>query len=545
LVRARKNRQIRSEQKMTNTQTTTRRTNRYYLRVLALMAAMVASLLVASAARPSHASTTFTVNTSQDAHDTFPGDGICDSDGVSGPGDDTHTCTLRAAIQESNASTTEVDTINFNIPEGFRDPASGVVTISPNSALPPITEQVTIDGYTQPGAHPNTKTVGNDAALKIELDGHNSVSFGNGLEIESTDGSVIRGLVINRFDSGIMIHGDSAGNRIEANFIGTDPTGTLDRGNINDGVTISDGPSESMVGGTTPAARNVISGNSDTGILVVNANGNRIQGNYVGTDKSGTKDLGNTDGGVSMFDTTGNTVGGTTTTSRNVISGNDLDGIRISGSQETRVLGNRIGTTASGKGPLGNSVFGVRILDSSNNLLGDGTADGSNTIAFNGRDGVEALKLGISTTGNKISRNVIFSNAGLGIDLMGPGENDDTDVSTLNDAGDADFGPNNLQNKPLISSAKTGGGKTTIKGKLDSAPNQSYTIEFYSNPSGTNEGKKFIGEKGITTSIDGIRSFTFSPATAVSVGQTITATATRVSTGDTSEFSTPKKVASS
>jgi hypothetical protein len=147
---------------------------------------------------------------------------------------------------------------------------------------------------------------------------------------------------------------------------------------------------------------------------------------------------------------------------------------------------------------------------------------------------------GGTTTGNEVSRNSIFSNGGLGIDLNGPGEDSSTNVSTPNDAGDADSGANNLQNKPVLSSAKTISGKTTIKGKLDSNPNQTYTIEFYSNPADTNEGKKLIGETSITTSVDGLRSFTFSPTTSVPVGQTITATATRASTHDTSEFSAPR-----
>ncbi len=206
-------------------------------------------------------------------------------------------------------------------------------------------------------------------------------------------------------------------------------------------------------------------------------------------------------------------------------------------------LGNRVGTTADGKGALGNGGDGVAVTAGFDNLIGDGTPSGSNTIAFNGDDGVEVFS--ISSTGNEISRNSIFSNVGLGIDLVGQGESPSTNVFTPNDPGDADEGPNNLQNKPVLSSAKTVSGKTTIAGKLDSIPNQTYTIEFFSNPQDTNEGKKLIGEKSITTSADGLRTFTFSPATSVAVGQEITATASSTATGDTSEFSAPKRVASS
>jgi hypothetical protein len=108
--------------------------------------------------------------------------------------------------------------------------------------------------------------------------------------------------------------------------------------------------------------------------------------------------------------------------------------------------------------------------------------------------------------------------------------------------GDVDAGPNNLQNNPMLTSAKTVSGKTTIAGKLESTAGQTFTIEFYANPADTDEGKTFVGEKTITTTVGGIRSFTFSPTTAVKVGQAITATATNDSTHDTSEFSAPRTV---
>ena len=206
------------------------------------------------------------------------------------------------------------------------------------------------------------------------------------------------------------------------------------------------------------------------------------------------------------------------------------------------MLGNRIGTTANGTGALGNGVAGVLITGSnaSNNLIGDGTSAGSNTIAFNGEDGIEVQ----AGTGNAISRNSIFSNTGLGIDLAGGFE--DAQGNTANDPGDIDSGPNGLQNKPVLTSAKSSSTKTTITGKLASRPDSGYTIEFYSNPSG-NEGKKFIGQKSIVnTDPSGEATFTFSPSTKVPAGQTITATARSVnldaSNGDTSEFSAPKTV---
>jgi hypothetical protein len=188
----------------------------------------------------------------------------------------------------------------------------------------------------------------------------------------------------------------------------------------------------------------------------------------------------------------------------------------------------------------------VLVTDSttSSTLVGNGTAAGSNTIAFNGEDGVQVQ----GGTGGAISRNSIFSNAGLGIDLDGGFE--DAAGTTANDPGDIDTGPNGLQNKPVISSAKTSSTKTTIAVKLASSPGSDYLIEFYSNPSG-GEGKKFIGLKSVTTGSDGKATFTFSPAARVPVGQTVTATAARsgrIAVEDqsgTSEFSAPRTVATS
>jgi CSLREA domain-containing protein len=150
---------------------------------LLLAAMMVASMM---AATPAQSSTTFTVNSTADTPDASTAGTACDTD-VFTDGDQ---CTLRAAIQQANA-TTGADAINFAIP------GTGVKTIVVGAtgfgALPAITDPVTIDGYTQPGSSPNTKAVGNDAVLKIELNGAN-VNGGDGLLITHVSGSsVIQG----------------------------------------------------------------------------------------------------------------------------------------------------------------------------------------------------------------------------------------------------------------------------------------------------------------------------------------------------------------
>jgi hypothetical protein len=169
------------------------------------------------------------------------------------------TCDLREGIQAANtnlavggangciAGTAGLDNIHFNIP------GAGVKTISPTSALPTITDPVFIDGYTQPGASANTLAVGNNAVLLIELNGTGAGI--NGLTITAGN-STERGLVINRFSFGIVI---SSGNNVFAgNFIGTNPTGSIGLSN-SVGVHVPTG-ANNLIGGTTPQARNVISG---------------------------------------------------------------------------------------------------------------------------------------------------------------------------------------------------------------------------------------------------------------------------------------------
>jgi CSLREA domain-containing protein len=436
---------------------------------LLLAALMAASLLAAGQAR---ASTTFTVNSTEDHSDAVLTVGSCDTGyQVPGPrGALEAECTLRAAIEQAN-STAGADTINFAIP------GSGVKTISPNPGLPEITEAVSIDGYSQPGARPNQKAVGNDAVLKIVLSGA-SAPYGSGLRIGASN-STVKGLVVNRWgDTGILVSGSgSTGNRVAGNYIGADAWGTRDLGNGDDGVTIYSAP-DNIIGGTTPAERNVISGNGRNGVYIegADATGNKIMGNYVGTDKNGTAPLGNFSPGILINGPSNNTIGGTLAGAGNVISAN--------------------GST---------SYEGVAIY-------GDGA------------------------TGNRILSNSIFANGAIGIDL-------NADGPTVNDPGDTDTGANGSQNKPVITSANTGGGTTIVRGRLNSAANKTFRVQFFSYPSRTDEGKVFIGQRSVTTDGSGNATFFFSPAQKVGVGRTVTATATSPA-GNTSEFSTPRIVAS-
>src|SRR6266404_6805123 len=219
--------------------------------------------------------------------------------------------TLREAITAANtnapsgdapAGDSGLDVINFNIPGG------GVKTISPTSALPAISEPITINGYTQPGASPNTLALGSDAVLLIELNGANAGASANGLTLNGGN-STIRGLVINRFSlQGIAIQ-TTHGNVVAGNFIRPNPAGTANFPvpNCNVGVYVKS--ANNIIGGSVPADRNVVSGiasaSGGTGVWLdtITAHNNKVIGNYIGTDASGTTTVGTFNNGLSISGT--------------------------------------------------------------------------------------------------------------------------------------------------------------------------------------------------------------------------------------------------
>ena len=187
---------------------------------------------------------------------------------------------------------------------------------------------------------------------------------------------------------GIEIGGTAADparmNAIEGNRIGTTAIGSASLGNAQDGVFLAAGASNNTVGGTVPAAGNLISANLSNGVeLVTRATGNVVAGNLIGTDASGEAALGNNNVGVVIYDTSGNTIGGLTASAGhapgNVISGNRSSGVLISGPSATgnQLQGNLIGTDSSGLTAIPNASTGVTVDSASNNTIGgDGSRRG-------------------------------------------------------------------------------------------------------------------------------------------------------------------------
>ncbi|MBX6314003.1 MAG: DUF11 domain-containing protein [Isosphaeraceae bacterium] len=395
--------------------------------------------------------------------------------------------------------------------------------------------------------------IGPNATGSAALANNIGVLITNGAANNAVGGSNInaRNVISGNTTTNITIDGAS-NNIVLSNLIGTttDGTGALAANSaITAGVLITNGSSSNVIGGPSQTLGNVISGNMGDGVRIVGrtgstgpfSSGNLIQSNNIGVNSVGNAAVPNGGNGVAILGgATGNTVGGLPPSGggpavvRNVIAGNLGHGVFVQGSGTigNMIQGNFIGTPLTGNTDLHNGGDGVRIDSASSNQVGGTTSGAGNTIAFNGGAGVNVL--GLTATGNAIRQNSLFNNRDIGIDLGGDGP-------TLNHVG-FQPGPNNFQNTPALRTVATIGSTTTITGSLLSLPNTTYNIDFYSNPasdgSGGGTARSYIGTSTITTDINGLASFTFTPSGAVAAGATVTATATD-SSGNTSEISPP------
>lgn len=286
---------------------------------------------------------------------------------------------------------------------------------------------------------------------------------------------------------------------------------------------------------------------------------NRVLGNFLGTNASGTNALGNLDNGVNLSGDF-NKVGGTEERARNVISGNSNNGVRIAFATNTEVLGNFIGTNARGTAALANSGNGVLITsDTSANTVGGTTRAAGNRIAHNQGDGVALVssfggRFDEDIVGNSVLSNRIFQNSGLGIDLGNDDitNNDRDDTTTTEPDADIDTGANNKQNFPRIIKADRDSttGLTTITGEIESTPSTTYRIEVFlteesPDTSGHGEGFRLLGTAVAAfdaSDDDGVVPFEITDIEGLEVGDQVSATATNLATGDTSEFATNHNV---
>jgi len=376
--------------------------------------------------------------------------------------------------------------------------------------------------------------------IGVNASGANALPNGaDGITMESgASGNIVGGATAgeknvisgNTLNGVTMAGAGTSNNQIQNNLIGVKADGSAAMKNLRHGVNIAFGATSNTIG-----KGNLISGNGINGILLGGSgvSSNVVWGNKIGTNATGTSAIPNTVRGIEInTGASNNTIGGSSVPEQNLISGNAADGVLIdgSGTNDNQLYGNRIGTQADGTSALGNGGSGVAITGSaSNTLIGDAAA-GGNTIAYNAQNGV-----GIgSGLGHRITFCNIFANGGLGIDLGMNGV-------TANDAGDADTGPNNLQNFPVIHSVVVNGSSTTVGGLLDTPNPTSTSLEFFRNSgadsSGNGEGQEYLGSGA--PNADG----TFDAILPVSLanGEWVTATATDTN-GNTSEFSAARQV---
>jgi Ca2+-binding RTX toxin-like protein len=319
---------------------------------------------------------------------------------------------------------------------------------------------------------------------------------------------------------------------VEGNYVGTDVTGN--NALANSAGVRADSSTNTTIGGTTPGAGNLISGNMGDGIQIENntsAANNLIQGNLIGTTFKGTVAVPNSGAGITLLSTQANMIGGTVAGARNVIAGSTGPGIAIQGfsgddASANQIQGNYIGTDISGAAGLPNQGGGLTIDTANNNLVGGSAAHAGNVIAFNVGAGVTVF----SGTGNTISDNATFANTALGIDLGGDGV-------TLNDSK-GHSGPNVYQDFPVLATSVSTATQTTITGTVEGPPSSALRIEFFTmtaaDPSGYGQGQTFFGAGTANTDGSGLASFTI-VVNKPMPGHVLTATATDVQ-GNTSEF---------
>ncbi|GEM_PF-1787354 len=282
---------------------------------------------------------------------------------------------------------------------------------------------------------------------------------------------------------------------------------------------------------------NVISGNTGGGMQSQRGNtgaaNDIISGNLIGTDATGANPLGNNGIGLILGSGTGNGSTVNQTVTGNTIASSMSHGILVDSGLSLILQNNFIGTNSSLSQTIANGGDGIRFINQFRfNEIGG--AGAGNTIAFNTGNGVNMSSTNINSTENQISQNSIYSNGGLGIDLVGNGV-------TANDNCDGENGVNTLQNYPVISAVSlSGASNVRIVGWLNSRPSQSFMLHFYANvaadASGFGEGQQFIGTASVAVPGGCQANFTATLPRTLANARCISATATD-NLGNTSEFS--------
>jgi CSLREA domain-containing protein len=350
-------------------------------------------------------------------------------------------CTLREAITAANTDTASglssgecaagsgVDTISFAITgsPSFTNNGKPGFSIKPTLGLPAITQQVVIDGYTQPNSLANTAQapLPLNGMLLIEVDGSLLAAETNGIKLEgSSANSQIRGLVINNFSRANALDIAVDGVVVQGNYLGVNPHGTAAKPNqvaVNGTATSTKGKN-ALVGGLSPEHRNLVSGNTDgpTATGMYPASGWLIQGNYIGIAADGLTPITNStvggSGSLSVDHSDDVVIGGSDPAAINVIGASFGHGIAPLDVSDITIEGNYIGLGYDGSTVLG-SVGGG---NGSGITLSQSAGEGrivNNKIAGWAKGGIavnaasdDVLIEGNTVLGNRVDG--IYANAG-------------------------------------------------------------------------------------------------------------------------------------
>ena len=301
----------------------------------------------------------------------------------------------------------------------------------------------------------------------------------NGVWITNVDAEISLGTFFTEFGSSpdgnlISANGENglkitgAGVEVGNNLIGTNAAGSQALGNGQHGILMSSSNNQASGRNTigTNATKNIISGNKGDGIRIESgSNDNRMAGNNIGTNPTGTAALGNGGNGVTIM-SSNNHLGGTDQpTIINLVTANSGHGVLVANGSNNSISRNYIGMIpADESADLGNGGDGVRIINGAN-----GTEVVGNRIGYNGGAGINIYRQFVAGAPqrNKLLANRIIQNAGLAIDLGNNGP-------TANDVSDGDSGPNGLQNYPVVTRVDN-----YITATLNSLPNKTYHIELF------------------------------------------------------------------
>jgi hypothetical protein len=517
----------------------------------------------------------FVVNSTSDEPDWNWGNGICATQ--------VGTCTLRAALGEYKANAGDY-TILFDIP------ATGPHTIALTKPLPTLTRTdstLFIDGYSQPGASPNTDPLISNAVLQIQIEGNGA--SGMHLFQMTGSGTTVQGLSLYKMNRAFYLYGASArDNVLVGNFIGTNAASTYGNnsaGGRPNAIHLEQGANHNQFGDVAPAERNVISGAARSGIGAWHeaTDYNIMYNNLIGLNAGGTNRLPNHQHGIDFNYGGGyNIIGGTELGMRNVVSGNGNSGIEISHERRTRdnqVVGNYVGTdvNAHGQSYTYNGLYGIVVKDRAyNNYVAYNVVgmnreggisideyenccieanrfehnwigvapDGSNIAnrkwgaRINGADQtfgpgnvVAYNPIGLRIEGadrsdhNVVTQNSFYGNTGLGIDII--------PINTVNnnDPDDLDAGPNEQLNYPIIDDVTpyqvTGSACATC------------IIEIFI--ADGDEGEYGEGKTYLASGVSDANGDFAVVISGVALGDYVTATA-RDSVGNTSEFARNEEV---